>query len=157
MEGEKMPDNIIDSDATWSLTAYVKHNEGMRVMEEKLQTERDRRYAEVNVEKEKALKIKETADLTALELARESQVYKDERNDSRNEQSIKQTGIYATRDDIAMVLSKMDEALKPLIKFVNAQQGSSVGVAESTNKFHVNTSTIIGIIGIVFLIITYFK
>lgn len=153
-----MADNTIDLvGTTWTLEAYVKHNECMRVMEEKLQTERDRRYAEVNVEKEKALKIKETADLTALELARESQVYKDERNDSRNEQSIKQTGIYATRDDIAMVLTKMDEALKPLIKFVNSQQGSSEGVAENTNKFHMNTNTVIAIVGVLILLYTFFK
>jgi hypothetical protein len=148
---------MLEKDKEWTLTAYVKHNESMRNMEEKLQIERDRRYAEVNVEKEKALKIKETADLTALELARESQVYKDERNDSRNEQTMKLTGIYATRDDIAMVLAKMDEALKPLIKFVNSQEGSSVGVAESSNKFRVNTTTIVSVIGIIFLIMTFFR
>src|SRR5687767_6417131 len=41
--------------------------------------ERDRRYAEVATEREKALKIKETADLAALGLAREIQTYKDEK------------------------------------------------------------------------------
>jgi hypothetical protein len=41
--------------------------------EEKFQAERDRRLTEVALEREKALKIKETADLAALELAREIQ------------------------------------------------------------------------------------
>ena len=36
----------------------------------RFEAERDRRYTEVNLEREKALKIKETADLAALELAR---------------------------------------------------------------------------------------
>ena len=40
-----------DITSKWTLEAYVKHNESMRAMEEKLQIERDRRYAEVNVEK----------------------------------------------------------------------------------------------------------
>lgn len=136
---------------------YVKHNESMRIMEEKLQIERDRRYSEVAVEREKALRIKETADLAALELARESQTYKDERNDSIREQNIKETGIYATRDDITMVLEKMDKALKPLVDFVSSQQGVSQGVTDNTNKFRLNTSTVISIITVAVLLIAYFK
>ena len=46
---------------------------------DKFNHERDRRYAEVTQEREKALKIKEVADLAALQLAREIQTYKDEK------------------------------------------------------------------------------
>jgi CMP-2-keto-3-deoxyoctulosonic acid synthetase len=123
-------------DSIWTVETYAVHNESMRAMEEKLQTERDRRYAEVNVEKEKALKIKETADLTALELARESQVYKDERNDAMREQNLKETGVYATRDDLAAVFSKSEKALlsfteeikvalRPMIEHIAADKGAS--------------------------------
>src|SRR5664279_1409412 len=109
-----MAENKVD----WSTETYAFHNEALRIADKELQDERvkhiadvvemnDRRYAEVNVEKEKALKIKETADLTALELARESQVYKDERNDAMREQSLKDNGIYATRDDLAEVVKGM--------------------------------------------------
>jgi hypothetical protein len=80
------------------------------------------------------MKIKETADLAALELARESQVYKDERNDVMREQSLSQTGVYATHSDVAAVAEKMGEsinlvaermesALKPISSFISAQQG----------------------------------
>lgn len=58
----------------WTASSYAAHNESMLALDRmyqaelrqadlRCQDERDRRYAEVNVEKEKALKIKETADL----------------------------------------------------------------------------------------------
>jgi hypothetical protein len=50
------------------------------MLQTELDNERDRRYAEVNVEREKALKIKETADSEALKLARDIQTYKDEKS-----------------------------------------------------------------------------
>ena len=45
----------------WTIDAYVSHNEALREAEEKFQAERDRRYAEVREEQEKAIKIKEQA------------------------------------------------------------------------------------------------
>jgi len=135
-----MKTQISTSDAThgWTVETYVIHNEAMREAEEKLQIERDRRYAEVNIEREKALKIKETADLAALELARESQVYKDERNDAMREQALSSTGVYATHADVSMVAERMgksineltermESALKPLVSFVSSQQGVQKG------------------------------
>ena len=43
------------------------HCEALRTADADLAAERDRRYAEVALEREKALRIKETADLAALE------------------------------------------------------------------------------------------
>lgn len=63
-----------------------EHLEAMRASDRELMEERDRRYAEVNVEREKALKIKETADLAALQLARESQTLKDENTEKMRNQ-----------------------------------------------------------------------
>jgi hypothetical protein len=54
------------------LEAYISYNEA-------LIQERDRRYAEVATEKEKALRIKDAGDEKALNLARDIQVYKDEK------------------------------------------------------------------------------
>lgn len=139
----------------WTIETYAIHNEALRSVEEKFQTERDRRYTEVNVEKEKALKIKETADLTALELARESQVYKDERNDAMREQSLKETGIYATHSDIADVLKKMETSLKPLLEFVNAQQGQDHGSDITMGKVYSAIAAGVGIAGVVFLVINF--
>ena len=123
---------------SWTIETYVLHNEAMRVQSEKFQAERDRRYAEVATERALAMKIKETADLAALELARESQVYKDERNDAMREQTLSQTGAYPTHADLGIVVNKMETsinlvaermeaALKPLSAFMQNSKGETKG------------------------------
>src|ERR1035437_7583004 len=109
-----------DTNTGWTVETYVMHNEAVRILEEKLRVESDRRYAEVNVEREKALKIKETADLAALELARESQVYKDERNDAMREQTLSQTGAFATHSDLALVADKMETSINKVAERLEA-------------------------------------
>jgi hypothetical protein len=94
-----------------------------------LAEERDRRYAEVNVEKEKALKIKETADLAALQLAREIQTYKDEKANELREQINNERGLYATKDDLANVVREINATLKPLNEYVSSQVGRSNGMS----------------------------
>jgi len=79
--------------------------------------ERDRRYAEVNIEREKALKIKETADLAALGLAREIQNYKDEKANELREQINSERGLYATNKDI-----------DPIKSYVSSQTGRGLGM-----------------------------
>ena len=46
----------------WTIETYAAHNEAMRLVEEKFQNERDKRYTEGNELRAMALKIKETAD-----------------------------------------------------------------------------------------------
>jgi hypothetical protein len=87
----------------------------------------DRRYAEVNIEREKALKIKETADLAALQLAREIQTYKDEKANELREQINRERGLYATHDDMKAVSDRLEALIQPLTTFVNAQQGVHQG------------------------------
>lgn len=140
----------------WTIEAYVCHNEALRLADEKFQTERDRRYTEVGIEKEKALKIKEIADLSALELARESQVYKDERNDQMRETSLRSNGMYATRDDLAAVFAKSEKALalvidelkavlKPINEHIAADQGSQMTIGKMFAVVAV-TGTIVGVV-----------
>ena len=91
--------------------------------------ERDRRYNEVNIEREKALKIKETADLAALGLAREIQTYKDEKANELREQINSERGHYLGRDEymtahIALI-DKMESGLKPLNEFMATQRSRS--------------------------------
>lgn len=149
---------MTENETVWTVETYAAHNEAMRVVEDRFQTERDRRYTEVNVEKEKALKIKETADLTALELARESQVYKDERNDAMREQNLKDNGIYATRDDLAEVVTRIDKTLKPLLDYVSSQQGMGKGSQLTKGNLYAAGTIIIAIIGAIVLIgNTFFK
>jgi vacuolar-type H+-ATPase subunit H len=90
--------------------------------------ERDRRINEVNIEREKALKIKETADLAALGLAREIQTYKDEKANELREQISSERGHYASKEDVKSLDDKMEIRLAPLIAYVAQQQGRSAGV-----------------------------
>jgi hypothetical protein len=121
-------ENVRDKSEIWSMQAYILHNKAMRAANKAFHDERDRRYAEVNVEREKALKIKETADLAALSLARESQVYKDQQADVMREKNLAASGIYATNTDLQTIVQqlsqqqiahaeKIENTLKPLIEF----------------------------------------
>ena len=87
----------------WTIETYAAHSEALRVAERRFNDERDRRYTEVNIEKEKALKIKETADLAALSLARESQTYKEQQNDALRDKNLSESGVYATNASLSKV------------------------------------------------------
>ena len=109
----------------WTLEAFIIHTESMEAMKEKFLDERDRRYTEVGIEREKALRIKETADLAALSLARESQLYKDQQADVMRDKNIAASGIYATNEDLKNMVDKIEKSLKPVFEFVSSQQGMS--------------------------------
>jgi hypothetical protein len=109
----------------WTIDTYAAHNEAMRLADRELIAERDRRYAEVNVEKEKALKIKETADLAALELARESQTYKEQQNDVIRDKSLADSGVYATNASVAAAIGSLRTDFQPLFDFVAGQKGAT--------------------------------
>ena len=94
-----------------------EHLAALREADLRFNEERDRRYAEVNIEREKALKIKETADLAALGLAREIQNYKDEKANELREQIGSERGLYATNKDI-----------EPIKAYVSSQTGRGLGM-----------------------------
>jgi hypothetical protein len=77
----------------------------------------DRRYAEVNIEREKALKIKEEADRRALELAREIQAFRDEKANGLLDLVKSERGGYATNKDI-----------EPLKAYIAGQTGRGLGM-----------------------------
>jgi type II secretory pathway component GspD/PulD (secretin) len=83
------------------------HTREIRRADRRFDQERDRRYFEVNVEREKALKIKETADLAALGLAREIQAYKDEKANQLREQINSERNLYVTKDQLAAEISPL--------------------------------------------------
>lgn len=147
---------VTEDDVSWTFPSYILHNESMRIMETKILEERDRRYAEVNVEKEKALKIKETADLAALSLARESQVYKDQQADVMREKSLAASGVYATNADVQAMGAKFEESLKPLFEFINAQKGGKQGSVETTGKVAAFATIAISVVAIVVTVIIKF-
>lgn len=100
-------------------------DERLQQAEEKFREERDRRYTEVNIEREKALKIKETADLAALDLAREIQTYKDEKANQLREQINSERGLYATKEDLGNLGKEIAATVRPLTEFVSARSGGS--------------------------------
>jgi len=153
-----MPDTVVPNEVNndCSMVTYAAHNEAMRTAEHRFQDERDRRYAEVNVEKEKALKIKETADLAALSLARESQVYKDQQADVMREKNLAASGVYATNSDLASVVEKMEKTIKPIVEYVNSQKGVDRGNAESSSKLYTNVGIIVGAITIISFLLNHF-
>lgn len=111
--------------------------------------ERDRRLSEVAVEREKALKIKETADLAALQLAREIQTYKDEKANELREQINSERGNYLSRDEYTSqhqaLTDKLETSIKPLADFVTAQQGRQQGIQLSVGAL-LGSVTLVGII-----------
>ena len=86
----------------------------LRAADEKLHAERDRRYSEVNVEREKALKIKEEADRNALVLAREIQAYRDAQHNDLLRQWQNDRSKFVSVD-------KFDAALEPLGRDLQAR------------------------------------
>lgn len=124
---------------------------------EKFQTERDRRYSEVNTEREKALKIKEEADKAALGLAREIQTYKDEKANQLREQINSERGTYATKDDLASAIREITVQLTPLIAFMSSSGGAlKQYVSTRTNVVAVAAiasalSAVVGMIGTILM------
>lgn len=113
--------------------------------------ERDRRYAEVAIEKEKALRIKETADLAALGLAREIQQYKDTKANELREQINAERGLYPTRLELAAAVERLESLIKPITEFMQTQSGRDRGV----HATFTNLVMLIAVTGTLFTIITY--
>ena len=107
----------------WTIDTLRLYTEAMLRADGRFNEERDRRYTEVALEREKALKIKETADLAALQLAREIQTYKDEKANELRAQIENERGSYASKDDLRQAVEKIEVTLGPVANYVTAQQG----------------------------------
>jgi vacuolar-type H+-ATPase subunit H len=116
----------------WTIATLKTYYDALLVADEKLRTERDRRYTEVGQERERALKIKEQADRDALMLAREIQTYKDEKANELREQINRERGLYVTHDELKSTVDKIEALIKPLTTYVSSQQGRSSGIQAST-------------------------
>lgn len=112
-----------------------EHLEAMRVADARFDAERDRRLSEVAIEREKALKIKETADLAALSLAREIQTYKDEKANELRSQIERERGSYVTKSE-----------LKPIGDWVVAQAGKSTGASSTVSWIFGGTGVLTGLV-----------
>lgn len=135
----KKSDTPEETPGGWTIQTLKEHNDALLAASLRFQEERDRRYTEVNIEKEKALKIKETADLAALSLARESQTYKEQQNDALRDKNLSDSGVYATNASVAGAFEKLEHTLKPIFEFVAGQQGS----AQQGNSIWTKSTTLI--------------
>jgi hypothetical protein len=115
--------------------------------------ERDRRYTEIGIEKEKALSIKEKADLAALQLARDIQTYKDEKANELREQINSERGLYVTKEELHSAIREIDISIKHLDNLSSINQGQNQGIKLTTGSL----ISIIGILGIIFTIIYEFR
>lgn len=115
---------------------------------EALRAADDRRYAEVALEREKALRIKEKADDTALRLAREAQLYRDEQANNLRAQIEGERGNYATKADVLALSDKFDAAQKPVIEFMASQIARSGTITENRNETRLNANIVIAVIGL---------
>ena len=130
----------------WTLANYSHHVEALRAADERFHAERDRRYFEVSLEREKALKIKETADLMALSLAREIQTYKDEKANELRSQIERERGLYITQGQLAAALDKIEATMKPLVSFAATSQGKGIGL-------NAGWGYLLGVVGLISLLI----
>ena len=108
---------------TGETVSVLVHIAALRAADKELQAERDRRYAEVAEQRDKALKIKEEADKVALDLARQIQTYKDEKANELRSQIERERGSYATQQDLRGLAEKMEATFGPVLTFVATQQG----------------------------------
>lgn len=134
----------------WTIATLKLHTDAIDQWRDRFDAERDRRYTEVNIEKEKALKIKETADLAALSLARESQTYKEQQNDALRDKNLAQSGIYATNESVAHAFDELNKQLKPVFDFVVSMQGQTVKGDSIWSRSGTLVAVIAGIIGVIY-------
>ncbi len=114
----------------WTLDTLQEHWETIRASDAKFMQERDRRYLEVTLEREKAIKIKEEADKAALGLAREIQTYKDEKANQLREQISSERGSFATKSDLDSSMREISARIDPLVAFVSGAASHSKGLAD---------------------------
>jgi len=106
----------------------------------------DRRYAEVALEREKALKIKEEADKAALGLAREIQSYKDEKANNLRSQIEQERGSYASQNDLKAAMEKVDAQLKPIAAYMSGQMGSIEALGQSRSRSQWSIGLMVGVV-----------
>lgn len=141
----------MEKHTNWNIETYAAHNEALRAAEEKFQEERDRRYNEKEELRKEISEVREKAHANALGLAREIQVYKDEKANELREQINHERLLYVRKDDIQSMEEKYDAILKPILEYTAGRQGRETGVDKTLYY-------LIAVVGLaVAILIGYFK
>lgn len=109
---------------------------------------------------QRAIEIKETADAKALDLARQIQIYKDEKANELRAQIESERGNYATRVDLSALAEKtsleianlgirFDEAMKPIAAFMVSATASSTTREREQSALKGNINTRLVVYGLV--------
>ncbi len=130
----------------WTLPTLKIYCDALTLANKDLMIERDRRYAEVSLEKEKALKIKDEADKAALGLAREIQMYKDEKANQLREQISSERGSMATKEDLAAITRELTAMIQPLATYVAGMAGEGRKSTSSVANIVAAVSVIYGVV-----------
>jgi hypothetical protein len=126
----------------------------LRAADSRFQEERDRRYSEVAVEREKALAIKEKADEAARILVAENQKYRDEKGNELREQINRERLLYATKDDMKFITEKIETSIKPLAEYVTSQQGGPRAI--TTGNLYAALFVGVAVVGVIVALANYF-
>jgi hypothetical protein len=133
----------------WTVESYAAHNEALRLAEERLQAERDRRYAEVALEREKAIKIKDAADEEAMRIRRAQEAYREDHDNRFREQLKDERLTYATKTDLVAFREQYEIAHKPLADYVLASRASEITRTESKQSTFASIDMSAKIFGVV--------
>ena len=145
-----------EDDEGWTMSTLKSLLDERGLWSEKFAEERDRRYAEVALEREKALKIKEEADKAALALARADQTYKDEQANKLREQINSERNIYVTQDQLIAAVREMTSKIQPLTDFVSGQQSVRANGQDSRSNINIIIGAVMAIVGIIAIIFSRF-
>jgi hypothetical protein len=139
----------------WTLDTLQEHWQVISGLQREFLEERDRRYSEVKAAEEKALAVKQRADEQALGLAREIQIYKDEKANELRSQIERERGSYATKDDLAAAIRELNATLSPLTTYVSSQSGAVQQAEQQRQNTRTITSILVAIIGALSLLLTF--
>lgn len=99
--------------------------------------ERDRRYAEVQAERDKAEVIRA-----------ETQTYKDRQGNELREQLARERLDYASKGDLVASVETINATLKPLVEYVAGQQGSRQGSIDQRTLIAWGIAAIAGVLAL---------
>lgn len=141
----------------WTVETLYLHNKELRKADIRFNTEQDRRYSEGASLRAEALAIEKNSTSKALDLARESQAYKEQQADAMRDKTLGESGLYATSANVSAGLRELEETffkalnklvidLKPLTDFVAQQKGASALTTKQLAWFGVAVALVVGVI-----------
>ena len=119
------------TDPAWGTSSGT--DVSLREYIEAIMLERDRRYLEVQRERDKAEVLRAA-----------NQAYRDEKANELREQISRERGEYATVSAMQSAIETLEATLKPVLEYVAAQQGSKQGVLDLRSAIAWGVAALLG-------------